>query len=365
MTTLSKELFKHGVSKKNLVFVGSFTTAKRKACGKGIDVYRVNPHSGSWFVTDHASDIVNPTVLHVDQVREVLYVAHGDADFVSAFEIDGSTGKLRLLGQAATGGQNGVSASLDPSGRFLLVANYSSGSVSVLPVREDGAPEPFSHCFEVPQASGPHRTEQTMPHPHDVVFDPSGCFLLIPDKGADRVLIVALDATQGQLRFHGHAAMRAGSGPCRIVFHPKLPRAFVLNEIDSTVVTCRWNGETGKLIPLHVVSALLPDLFGASAAAEIVVTPCGRFVYVSNRGYDAVTHLEFDEAGDRLNVVGWTPTQGRDPRFMTLSPQGDCLLVANVQGNNIVAFGIDLTTGNLSPSDFILTSASPCAIAFL
>ena len=118
------------------------------------------------------------------------------------------------------------------------------------------------------------------------------------------------------------------------------------------------------MTPLHVVPALSPTFFGVSTAAEIVVSPCGRWVYVSNRGQDSVTQFEFDEAGDRLNVIGWTPTQGREPRFMTLTPKGDCLLVANEQGDNIVAFGIESAKGRLLLHR-VVSTASPSTIAFV
>ena len=248
-------------STKGLAFVGSFTTAERKARGTGIDAYRIDPRSRAWTLADHVGDIINPSFLHADPVRNVLYVAHGDAAFASAFAVDPATGKLRALGRVATGGQNGVSLTLDPTGRFLAVVNYSGGSVSVLPVRPDGALDSFSQCFVLPAGPvGPHRTEQTIPRPHHAVFDPSGRFLLIPDKGTDRILVAVLDGDHGALRVLGHASVRAGSGPRHLAFHPTLPRAFVVNEIDSTVVTCRWDAEAGVLTPLHVVPALSPGL---------------------------------------------------------------------------------------------------------
>ena len=355
---------KKTAASKGLVFVGSFTAPERKARGKGIDVYRIDPRSAAWDMVDRVRDIVNPSYLITDPVREVVYVCHGDSDFASAFQIEPLTGRLRPLGQAAAGGRNGVSASLDPARRFLFVANYAGGSIGVLPIRQDGGLEDFAHCLALPGPIGPHRGEQTMSHPHHTMVDPSGRFLLVPDKGLDRVHVLALDPEQGKLSVAGFATMRSGAGPRHIAFHPRLPRAFVVTELDSTVVTCDWNAETGALTPLHVVPALSPTFFGVSTAAEIVVSPCGRWVYVSNRGQDSVTQFEFDEAGDRLNVIGWTPTQGREPRFMTLTPSGDCLLVANEQGDNIVAFGIEPAKGRLLLHR-VVSTASPSTIAFV
>jgi 6-phosphogluconolactonase len=348
---------------RGLVIVGCFSTPERKARGKGIDVYRIDPRSSVWDVVDHVRDLFNPSYLITDPVREVLYVAHGDADYASAYQIEPLTGRLRSLGHAAAGGRNGVALTLDPARRLLFVANYAGGSIGVLPIRPDGGLEEVALCLALPGPIGPHRVEQTMSHPHHTVIDPSGRFLLVPDKGLDRVHVLALDPEQPKLTVAGFAAMQSGAGPRHIVFHPGLPRAFVVNEIDSTVVTCGWNAETGTLTPLHVVLAREPSFFGVSTAAEIVVTPCGRWVYLSNRGQDTVTQFEFEEAADRLNVVGWTPTQGREPRFMTLTPKGDCLLVANEQGDNIVVFDIEPATGRLLLCR-VVSTASPSTIAF-
>jgi 6-phosphogluconolactonase len=348
-----------------LVFVGCFTTAQRKARGTGIDVYRINPDPGAWQATDHVPDLVNPSFLITDAARNVLYAAHGDSDYASAFSIDAASGKLQPLGRAATGGKNGVHPALDPSGRFLIVANYASGSLGVLPVRPDGSLADVTQVLDLPGERGPHRTEQPCAHPHHVVFAPLGRFLLVPDKGLDRVFVLTFDSGRGRLAITGQAVMRPGAGPRHIVFHPHLPCAFVVNELDSTVATCRWDDSDGTLEPMHVVPTLPPDFFGASTAAEIVVTPDGNHLYVSNRGQNGIAHFRFIAAEGRLNVIGWTPANGSDPRFMTLDPAGECLLVAAEQGDNISAFQIAGQDGNLSPHGAVLPCASPCTIAFL
>ncbi|MDR3532363.1 MAG: lactonase family protein [Rhodopila sp.] len=355
---------KQAVGGKGLVFVGSFTSRERKARGEGIDAYRIDPHSSTWDVVDQVRDLVNPSYLVADPVGEVLYAVHGDAEYASAYRIDPTTGRLQALGQAAAGGRNGVSATLDSTRRFLFVANYANGSIGVLPIKPDGGLENAVQCVMLPGPIGPHRVEQTMSHPHHTVMDPSGRFLLVPDKGLDRVHVLAFDPAHAELSVKGFAATRPGAGPRHIAFHPRLARAFVVDEIDSTVTTCAWNADAGELSPLHVVPTLSPNFFGVSTAAEILVTPCGRWVYVSNRGQDAVTQFRFDEITDQLNVVGWTPTQGRDPRFMTLSPKGDCLLVANEQGDNIAIFDIEPASGRLVLRR-VVSTASPSTIAFV
>jgi 6-phosphogluconolactonase (cycloisomerase 2 family) len=254
---------------------------------------------------------------------------------------------------------------LDPSGRFLIVANYASGTVAVLPVAEDGAPGDFVQLLELPGSIGPHRTEQKISHPHQIVFDPSGRFVLVPDKGLDRVFVLGFDAQTGHVEIVSHAVMRPGAGPRHMVFHPHLAYAFVVNELDSTVATCRWDGDNGVLSPVSLAPCLPPDFFGSSSTAAIVITPDGKHVYVSNRGYDGVTHLRFDPQQARLDVAGWTQANGRDPRFMTLNPQGDRLIVAAEQGDNIAAFTIAPQSGRLALYENMQQVMSPCTIAFL
>ena len=344
-----------------LAFVGCFTTGRRRARGTGIDVYRTGTGLADWVHLDRVEGLENPSFLAIDPARRILTAVQGDGDVATAFAVD-PDGGLRSLGDAATGGTNGVHQALDPSGLSWIVANYASGTLAVLPVREDGSLRPVVQVLPLPGEPGPHRTEQAFSHPHQIVFTPEGRHLLVPDKGLDRVFVLRL-AGEG-LAIVSQTAMRPGAGPRHSAFHPHGPSVFLVNELDSTIATCRWDGETGTLIPVDLASTLPPDFFGASTAAAIVVTPCGRFVYASNRGQDGIARFLFDAEAMRLQAVGWTRSGGREPRFMTLSPGGRHLLVANEQGDSLVEFGIDAQTGDLDQTA-VRPSPSPCTVAFL
>ncbi len=346
-----------------LAAVGSFTTQKRRARGRGIDVYRTQGSAdpSRWSLIQHLDKLDNPSFLVADVARGVLHCVHGDGEVASAFAVDAATGQLRDLGSAPTGGTNVVHQALDPSRRFLVVANYGSGSVAVLPVRADGALEPAVQILDLPGRVGPHRAEQACAHPHQIVFDPSGAFVLVPDKGLDRVFVLAFDGGRGGLEIAGEVAMRPGAGPRHLAFHPHRPLVLLLNELDSTLAVLRWSA--GALTPVHLVSTLPPDFFGASTAAAIVVTPCGRFVFATNRGQDGIAGFRLDEGGEQLTPLGWTPC-GRDPRFATLDPAGTHLVAANERGDSLVAFAIDAENGSLAKVGE-RESASPCTIAFL
>ena len=349
------------VPRPGLAFVGCFTTERRRARGTGIDVYRTGAGLADWVHLGRVAGLENPSFLASDPARRVLTAVQGDGDVATAFAVEPGGGLLSL-GGAATGGTNGVHQALDPSGLSWIVANYASGTLAVLPVREDGSLQPAVQVLPLPGEPGPHRTEQACSHPHQVVSAPEGRHLLVPDKGLDRVFVLRLEG--GRLAVVAQTAMRPGAGPRHIAFHPRRPLTFLVNELDSTIATCRWDGEAGALIPVDLVPTLPPDFFGASTAAAVVVTPCGRFVYASNRGQDGIARFLFDAGAMRLKPVGWTRSGGREPRFMTLGPGGQHLLVANEQGDSLVEFAIDAETGDLERTA-VRSSPSPCTIAFM
>jgi 6-phosphogluconolactonase len=346
-------------------YVGSFTTAERKARGDGIHVYRVDPATGGWTQVQHVGNLINPSYLALSHDQHVLYSVHGDSDFATAFALDPKTGEAKLLGRAATGGKNGVRQALDPRGKYLVVANYSSGSVAVLPIGPDGALKDQHQLVQLPGEPGPHKVEQQSSHPHDIVFDPSGRFVLVPDKGLDRVFVFRFDGATGRLTptEQGSVQSRPGAGPRHLAFHPKLPIVWVLNELNSTMATYRFDPESGSLRPLQVITTLPTDFTGNSTAAEIAVSPDGRFVYGSNRGHDSVAIYAANAEG-LLSAVGWQSTQGGGPRFIGLDPSGHFLNAANEQGDNVVTFKVDAGSGKLTPTGQNIKNGSPVTIVY-
>jgi 6-phosphogluconolactonase (cycloisomerase 2 family) len=347
-------------------YVGSFTTAKRKARGDGIHVYRANPTTGAWPHVQHIGDLANPSFLALSPDQRFLYSVHGDGDYATAFALDRETGQAKLLGRAATGGNNGVRQAVDPSGKFMIVANYASGTVAVLAIAQDGSLKDQHQLVPLPGEPGPHKTQQPSSEPHDIVFDPSGRFVLVPDKGLDRVFVFRFDASKGQLTptEAGSVKTRPGAGPRHLAFHPKLPIVWVLNELDSTTTTYRWDGERGALTPTQVITTLPTDFTGYSTTSEIAVSPDGRFVYCSNRGHDSVVIYRSDAASGLLAYVGWQPSQGPSPRFIGLDPAGRFLYAANENGDTVVTFKVDTSSGKLTPTGQVIKNGSPVTIVF-
>jgi 6-phosphogluconolactonase (cycloisomerase 2 family) len=347
-------------------YVGCYTTTQRSARGDGIHVYRVEPQTGAWTHVQHVSDLVNPSFLVVSADQRHLYSVHGDETYATAFSVDGATGFLRLLNRAETGGRNGVHPAIDPSGRFLVVANYAAGNVAVLPIRPDGGLADAVQVATLPGQPGPHRLEQTSSHPHHVVFDPGGKSLIVPDKGLDRIFIFRFDGASGKLTptEQGAAVVRAGSGPRHAAFHPRLPVAWVVNEIASTVTTYNWDAERGSLRAVQVLPTLPADYTAENTAAEIAVGAGGRFVYCSNRGHDSIASFATDPRTGLLTAGGWTPSQGRTPRYIGLDPGGSLMCVTNEQSDTVVSFRVEAGSGELTALASPVQNASPCCVAF-
>lgn len=350
-----------------LAFVGCFTEPKRGGRGKGISVYRVSRPWGPWELVHVAEPEWNPAFLAMDREGKFLYSVHGgETEAVSAHRIDARAGTLTRLNEEASGGFNPNFLAIDASGRWLVVANYIGGSVAVLPIRADGSLGPRAELVAMEGKPGPHRTEQATAHPHQCAFDRSGRFVVVPDKGFDRVNVFRFDATTGKMTpaTPGFVSSRAGAGPRHVDFHPTRPFAYVLNELDNSVTTYRVDAESGAFTPLQVLTSLPSSFVGDDTAGEIAVTVNGRFVLASNRGHDSLAVFAVDPQTCLLTHGGWQPTQGRIPRFFAFEPGGTGCYVANQGSDTIVEFSFDAEAGTLRPTGLVVPTPSPSAIVF-
>ena len=349
-------------------YVGCYTTPDRNGNGRGISVYSMDPATGDWSLVQVLEGVPNPSFLALDPVQQHLYCVHGGNDFsqVSAFAIDAASGQLTHLNDQDCGGPNPVHLAVDPSDRALVVADYNSGQVAVLPILSDGTLGPLADLANMPGQPGPNKTEQTGSHPHDVPFDPAGRFVLVPDKGLDRIFVLRLHASEPNLELNDPPFVQArrGAGPRHIAFHPTLPYTYVINELDSTITTYGFDGDTGVLEPLEVLPSTPNEFTGDNTGAEIVVDPSGRFVYGSNRGHDSIGIFAIDGATGLLTPVDWVATGGKTPRNFNLDPSGSFLYAANQDSDTIVTFAVDERTGGLTPTGQVVQTGSPVSIVF-
>ena len=346
-------------------YVGGYTTPDRDGRGKGIHVYRIEPGNGAWVQEQHVGGLENPSLFTLRRDNSVLYSVHGARKMVSAFRVDPENGRLMLMNQMDCGGVNPVDSALDPTERLLIVPNYSSGNVAVMPLAEDGSLQPVSQVFELPGTTGPDTAHQQGAMPHGAIFDPSGKFAVVPDKGRDCVFIFRLDPAKGRIALHQMMPARPGSAPRHCTFHPALPVLYVNNELDSTITVYQWDAALAVITPVQVI-ATKPDNFAPrNTTAEIVATSDGRFVYVSNRGHDSIACFSVTGLSGELRLVGHTPTGGKTPRFFTLDPAGGQLFAANQDSDSIVGFLIDAANGGLTPTGVEIQVGSPSAISFI
>jgi 6-phosphogluconolactonase len=345
-------------------YVGSRTTRERNARGDGINVYRVDPVDQTWIHVQKVEGLVNPSFLAFGRNERFLYTVHGDCSEVSAFRIDPVDGRLSFLNRQSTKGKNPVHLAADPEFQFLAVSNYGSGSVALLPLNADGAIGEVVDLVDVPGQQGPHRVEQPHARPHHIPFDRDGRFMVVPDKGLDKIFTLSIDKKAGKLVLNGTGVeTRENSGPRHVDFHPHRPFAYVVNELDSTVTAYRYEARTGTLSPFQVISALPQTFTGNSRASEIAVHRSGKFLCTSNRGYDSIAIFDIEPETGCLSPKGWVPTKGRTPRFFAFDPSGSFLYAANEDSDQIVSFRVG-ESGELSPTDQVIETGSPVCIVF-
>jgi 6-phosphogluconolactonase (cycloisomerase 2 family) len=346
------------------MYVGSFTSRGR-GHGEGLSVYRLNRESDQWALIQVLKDVADPSFLIVDRQGRCLYSAQGDGTQATAYQIDQATGRLRVLNQQSTGGRNSVHLAIDATNRFLAVANYATGGLAVLPINPDGSLGPLSDQAMLTGPPGPHRPQQESSHPHHCPFDRTGRFIVVPDKGLDKIFVYRLDTTRGTLVAEpAVVTARAGAAPRHVDFHPNQPWAYVINELDSTITTYQFDPDKGALNPLQIVTTLPSSYTGNNTCAEIAVAPSGRFLYGSNRGHDSIAIFAIDAGTGRLTPVGWEPTQGRTPRFFALDPPGAHLFAANQESDTVVIFRVNQTTGTLTSTGQVVKVATPSTIVF-
>jgi 6-phosphogluconolactonase (cycloisomerase 2 family) len=345
-------------------YVGSRTTRERNARGEGISVYKVDQEEGSLTLVQVVKDLVNPSFLALNKAGDRLYTVHGDMSAVSAFSVDKATGKLAFINQQSCEGKNPVHLALDPTERFLVVSNHITGSLAVMNVSEDGALGTLNQLLKLEGPIGPHWVEQPFSKPHFNPFDHTGNFVLVPDKGLDRVFSFGFENGKLLPAAQPFVVTREGAGPRHLAFHPHAAFAYVVNELDSSVTVYRFDVQTGALAPIQVLPSLPANFTGNSRASEIEVDRSGRFLYASNRGYDSVAVFAIDPATGLLSSVEFMPTDGKTPRFFTLTPNGRFLFALNEDSDTIISMAVDPDKGGLGKTGFSVSTGSPVCMVF-
>ena len=340
-------------------YIGCRTTKERNARGKGISVYSVE--EGRWELLQLLEGEVNPSYLCLNEAQNRLYAIHGDFCQVSSYEIH-EDGTISPMNTVDTHGTNPVHLTLDPTGKWLFVANLQTGGVSVIPVREDGS---LGHIKELKFISG-NGGPGYISHPHQVKLDGSGRWLLVPSQGRlqgiGKITVFEVDSKKGDLREHFVAKARTGAEPRHCVFHPNNRFCYVLNEKDSTAALYYFDEGKGTLEGKQILMTIPEDYTGDGWASAIDIDPAGRFLYVSNRKHDSVTVFTLDQENGHMSWLQNIATEGVQPRFITVSPDGSQLLAANELSDTIRIFDVE-EDGHLAYSGVTVATESPvCAV---
>jgi len=345
-----------------LVYVGTYTGKG----SEGIYIYRLDSATGGLTAVGKAPRLKDPSFVAIDPKGRGVYAVResgGPAGAVVALSRNPATHELTILNEQPSGGQGPCYVTVDREGRFVLVANYGSGSVALFPVADDGRLQPASSVVQH-EGSSVHPSRQKGPHAHSIVLDPANRFAFAPDLGIDKIMIYRLDREQGKLVPNDppFALCEPGSGPRHFTFHPDGKHAYVIEELSCTVTAFAYDASAGSLKPLQKISTLPEDFKGTNTCAEVQVHPSGRFLYGSNRGHNSIACFAIDGKTGELRLLGHTPTQGKNPRNFAIDPSGTFLLAANQDSDTVVSFRIDPETGELTATGQVCQVSMPVCV---
>ena len=350
------------------VYFGTYTNQTTK----GIYSSTLDIATGKLSQPELAAEAKRPSFIAIHPNRQFLYAVSEISDFqgksvggVSAFAIDATSGRLKLLNQQSSVGAGPCHLVVDSAGKNVLVANYGGGSVAVLPITADGNLTVASSSIQH-HGSSIDKQRQEGPHAHSINLDPANKFAFAADLGLDKVLIYQFEGAKGSLTANDSPTglLAPGSGPRHLAFHPSGKYVFVNNEMTSTVTSFAYDPVRGSLTEIHTLSTL-PQPTPGNSTAETVVHPSGKFVYVSNRGHDSLAMFQCDPATGRLTAIGHQSTGGKTPRNFNIDPSGRYLLAANQSTNNVVVLRVDASSGKLTPTGDSIEVGSPVCVRFL
>jgi 6-phosphogluconolactonase len=307
------------------------------ADSREIIVLRMNRGTGALAVMERVPVTGTVMPLAIAPSRRFLYASLRSEPFsVACFVIDGASGRLAYLSSVKLPDQM-CYITTDKTGRFLLSASYQGSLLAIHAIGVDGIVKPQ-----------PVQTLATRPHAHAIMTDPSNRFLFASCLGGDLIMQQRFDATTGTIETNSPAVIRtaSGAGPRHFVFHPNRRFVFLLNELDATVNTYAFDGTSGLLRSIQTISAMPPGFPAKPSAADLHVTPDGRFLYASERATSTLAAFKIDPETGRLSPLGSTPTEAQ-PRGFAIDPHGSFLLAVGQQSHGLTVYAIDRETGRL------------------
>ncbi|MBS1667279.1 MAG: lactonase family protein [Bacteroidetes bacterium] len=352
-------------SQEYYLFVGTYTSGP----SYGIYVYQFNSKNGDAKLVDSAAS-QNPSYLALSPTGNYLYAANevsgSQGGEVSAFGFDKHSGKLSFLNKQPSEGTSPCYISISKDNKWLMVANYSSGTIAALPLNNDGTIAPAAQTIQF-KGTGPNTMRQEKSHAHSVIFSPDGNYLLAANLGSDKEMIFKFNSASSQplvAAKDSAVSMAPGSGPRHIAFYPHKPYVYVVEELGGTVEAFRF--ANGSLKRFQLISTHPKDFKGNKGSADIHISPNGKFLYASNRGdANSIAVFAIDKQTGKLKLNGIQSVLGKHPRNFIIDPTGRFLLVANKDTDNIVVFKINPQTGLLKPTGKQLQVPNPVCLKLL
>lgn len=339
-----------------IFYIGTYNSEKENAIHWGA----MDRNTGELRLLGGTAGIENPTYLDFDESISVLYAASeiGESK-VAAYSANLVTGELTILNVQPTGSSGACHVSRTSDGKYLLTTGYSDGHISVLAVEEDGKVGEIVSKIKH-SGRGLRDDRQSEAHPHSVFEDPQHKYIVVSDLGMDDVNLYRLD--EGKLVTHREISLPPGSGPRHVAFHPSGKWVYGTNELNSTVTAYAYDATFGDLKILQHASTLPEDVvMDNNTSSHLLVTPCGRWLYASNRGHDSIVQYVIDQDTGMLRAVNWVSSGGKTPRHFNILP-GGYLLTANQDSSLIASYRIDPETGNLVSTGYTLEVTRPVCI---
>ncbi len=377
-----------------MAYVGTFSSPLRDVLPTQVDLPPGNGLGIHHFQVDRSTGVMppngvydlgtSPSCLALNAAGTRLYSSHGtdrvgegNAGSVSAFAINRADGQLTLLNTVSSGGAGPTYVSLHPTGNFVLVANYFSGSVAVLPILPNGSLGAATSIKQDSGTLGPRKSTNAPPgsfafsghdrtHAHMIEADPSGRFVLHVDLGLDRIFVWKFDGRSGALTPNDPSAVSLppGDGPRHFRFHPNGRWCYSLQEEGANIVLFDYDADQGRLTSRQTISSLPSGFTGSNFCSEILVSGDGRFVYAGNRLHDSIGMFSVSKNGE-LMYVGEEWTRGNYPRSFNFDPTGQFLYSCNQRGDNVAVFRVDQNSGRLSFTGHYTPVGNPSSIVFL
>lgn len=355
----------HVSAEQPLVFITAFAPGEEGA----IHAYHMNSNSGQLTLAHKTTDVEHPFFIAISPDNRFLYSIHAPGKFggeqyeqVASYALKGRTGSLRLLNRQSAMGSAACYLDVDSTGKTVLLANYTTGSIASFAVKADGSLSKAT-TFVQHNGSSVNETRQEGPHAHCIVVSPDNRFVYVADLGLDQVLGYRLNNSRAQLIPAPQPFVRTlpGAGPRHLTFHPNKQHMYVINELANSITAFDYDSTTGQLIERQTLSTLPDDFKGTSHCADLKITPDGQFLYGTNRGHDSIATYRLDDKGS-MTLLRIESSLGGSPQNLAITRDGKFLICANMGGNNVIVFHLDSITGKLTPVGHPLAITGPSCI---